>query len=206
MSNMENSLHSLIIPTGQLDDRYSASISASIKAYVLDRSLRSQSDHYTVRDTLIFGYDYFLLIEGRVQFTAIPEYLQDLCQNCIEALGEQYNLGSYKDYSNIIISVYREGYHLQPHIDVDPSSDAIFYFGENVVGVILESDSEGRLYFVEAASEMDAVGKKPLVVLPEQDGLVYLLNGTARRNPYFHGVSTVKKIRISVTFRTVKFK
>lgn len=206
MSNKENALHSLIIPTGQLDATYADSISRSIKAYVIERSMRSQSDPYTVRDTLTFGYDYFSLIEGRVQFTAIPEYLQELCQNCIEALDQKYNLGSYQDYSNIIISVYREGYHLQPHVDVDPSEDATFYFGENVVGVVLESDSEGQLYFVEATSEMDAAGKKPLVVLPENNGLVYLLNGTARRKPYFHGVTTVKKTRISVTFRTVKFK
>lgn len=206
MLNMENAQHALIVPTGQLEATYAANISRSIKAYVIERSMRSQSDPYTVRDTLIFGYDYFSLIEGRAYFTAIPEYLQELCHNCIEALGEKYHLGSYQDYSNIIISVYREGYHLQPHVDVDPSDDAIFYFGENVVGVILESDSKGQLYFVEATSEMDAVGKKPIMALPEKDGLVYLLNGTARRKPYFHGVTTVKKTRISVTFRTVKFK
>jgi hypothetical protein len=41
--------------------------------------------------------------------------------------------------------------------------------------------------------------------LNEEVGTVYLLNGKYRRQPYFHGVSKVKDLRISVTFRSVIF-
>lgn len=42
--------------------------------------------------------------------------------------------------------------------------------------------------------------------LNEQIGSVFLLNGTNRRFPYYHGVSPVTTKRVSITFRTVIFE
>jgi hypothetical protein len=44
-----------------------------------------------------------------------------------------------------------------------------------------------------------------MLELDETKGLGFLLTGKLRYKPYYHGVSKVKKQRISVTFRTVEF-
>lgn len=200
-------MNGLLVPTAQLDKSFVDNIVKQLNAQLAASGLlREQSDDYTVRDTLAFGYDYFALLEGDQAFTPIPAYLEKLCHACIEALGPGYQLGAAQDYSNVIVSIYREGYRLQPHVDVDPSENMNFYFGDQVIGVVLECDQAGRFYLVQGESEADTAGKPPLWTLAETPGMVFLLEGMARRKPYFHGVTRVNKLRISVTFRTVIFK
>lgn len=197
----------LSVPVAQLDKLFVNDTLTDLDEYLVSRSLlHEQADDYTVRETLHFGYDYFALLNDDKTFTPIPTFLQELCARCMDVLGSDYHLGSHQDYSNVIVSIYHEGYRLRPHVDVEPTENENFYFGEYVIGVILESDSEGHLYVVKAQDEADAVDKKPLWVLAETAGTVFLLAGAARCHPYFHGVTTVKKLRISVTFRTVMFK
>lgn len=170
-----------------------------------------QQTIHTIRKTYSFGYDYFSLHNGDRTFTEIPKFIEELCQHCIESLDTDGSLGNYKEYTNIIVSIYEAGYCLQPHIDVDHREQISdgkmvdFYFGSQLFGVILEADQEGRLYFVKSDSDTDFSQSKKIVELDETAGMTFLISGDLRHKPYYHGVSKVIKSRVSVTFRTVKF-
>ncbi|HSW70591.1 MAG TPA: 2OG-Fe(II) oxygenase, partial [Gammaproteobacteria bacterium] len=161
----------------------------------------------TQRDTFQFGYDYFSMAKDDFSMVPIPSYLRDLCQACISAFGKQYELGAAEDYENVMVSRYRPGYQLEPHMDVDVSDQFTdgkkvnFYFGETVLGVVLQPDLDGKLFVIDA--EIHDKLSSPVFFLNEQMGTAYLLNGKYRRHPYLHGVSKVRDHRISVTFRTV---
>jgi len=166
----------------------------------------------TLRETVLYGYDYFSLEENNQTFTLIPDYIQTLCQACIDAFGNQHCLGEAQDYKNIIISLFKPGYQLEAHTDVasgDQFSDntiqkpANFYFGDRIIGVILEVDEEGRFYLLESDSDTYPVKGRLLFELDEKQGLTYLICDRFRRRPFYHGVSKVKRFRMSVTFRTV---
>lgn len=180
----------------------------------LNKNLSSGVIHFqdtglTVRKTCSFGYDFFSLIDNDKTFVEIPLYLQELCRSCIDAFPANFNLGNAQNYLNVIVSFYNPGYVLEPHFDVDFSDRFIhdkhvdFYFGENVMGVILQADSQGRFYLLK--SENNLQDRIPIVELNEDAGTVFLLQGVTRRKPYYHGVSLVAHSRISVTFRTVSF-
>lgn len=154
----------------------------------------------THRLTYNFGYDYFQMRESDYTYVPIPPYLADLCRECLEALGMEAT--SAKDYDNIIVSYYKAGDRLEPHFDVDISwpvtggQPVNFYFGEDVIGVVLEPDAAGRFYLLDPNGQV-------LEELDEKAGMVFLLSGEVRRQPYRHGVSVVQESRVSVTFRTV---
>jgi hypothetical protein len=170
-----------------------------------------QSTSSTKRETYNFGYDYFNLVKGDNTFTKIPPYLMDLCGVSIDAFGSPYNFEKAEDYLNVIISVYHKDYQLEPHVDVD-FSDRItdgkfvdFCFGETVIGVVLRPDSKGQFYIIESSAEKAQLDLNHTIRLDEKPGTAFLLTGPLRRKPYYHGVSLVKDLRISVTFRTVQF-
>ena len=164
--------------------------------------LKLQDTAKTKRKTCSFGYDYFTLLDGDKTFTPIPYYLEKLCKISIASFPEKYNLGDYKNYLNVIVSFYENGYQLEPHIDVDMTdrfSDGKktdFYFGEHVIGVVLQADETGRFYISKEDEVME---------VDEAVGTTFLLTGELRRKPYYHGVNVVTHSRISVTFRTVMF-
>lgn len=169
----------------------------------------------TRRDTLSFGYDYFDMQGAEWPFTPIPDYMVDLCRACIHSFaGQPFELGQAEDYQNVIISMYKQGRKLEPHADVsvgdkfsDPSTGRLanFYFGENILGVVLETDETGRLYFVKSDEGVYPIKGERCFELNEHPGLTYVLRDEGRYHPYYHGVSPVSNSRISVTFRTVHF-
>ena len=135
----------------------------------------------------------------------------DLCEASIDAFGSSYKLGKAEDYLNVIVSVYHKDYQLEPHVDVD-FSDRItdgkhvdFCFGETVIGVVLRPDSKGQFYIIESSAKNPQLDLKHAIRLDEKLGTAFLLTGALRRKPYYHGVSPVESLRISVTFRTVQF-
>lgn len=177
-------------------------------------ALHMQNSTFTKRETLTYGFSYFGLAKGDRSFIDIPPSLINLCGECIGALGRNgIDVGSTRDYTNVIASFYGPGYQLEPHVDVDRThmqaegSEANFYFGENVIGVVLHPDvssgvdDPGSFYVADASS----LSMSPIVKLDETPGLVYLLTGCQRRAPFAHGVTKVNHSRVSVTFRTVHF-
>lgn len=172
----------------------------------------NQHNHRTKRQTLNFGYDFVKLRLGDKRFTPIPLSLQTLCEDAVRSLQRKVDhpLPSAEAFKNCIISIYKHGDKLEPHIDTDrPGLDKYgFCFGDDIIGVILEADRNGKFYIQEAPanSRRPHFDAARAFILPEQDGTAFLLNGEARRSPYFHGVSPVDKRRISVTFRSVELK
>lgn len=169
-----------------------------------------QDSATTKRKTYSFGYNYFSLLENNRNFTLIPTYLQTLCQQCIDSFPKELALGEAQDYKNAIVSFYEPGYSLEPHYDVDvdqytEGKDVDFYFGENIIGVILVADSSGKLYFSQTDDDSKRLEAPKLFELEEKLGTTYLMAGKYRRKPYYHGVSKVDKLRISVSFRTIQF-
>ena len=202
------------LPTALIDSQYIEKTIELLERYLhQEGEFHFQNTKNTKRETYTFGYSFFRMVEGDKTFVDIPPYLKNLCQKAIDALGESYHLGLVSDYQNVIISIYQQGYFLEPHVDVDFSyqvaegSPTDFYFGENVIGIVLEADAEGHFYLVKVDSSEDRLSPTLLkpVELKEQSGLAYLLTGEQRREPFFHGVTQVQKRRISVTFRTVHF-
>lgn len=166
---------------------------------------------YTNRKTISFGHDYFKLAENDRTFTEIPEYLLQLCKELVESFSAQYKLPNYKKFTNVIISIYNKGYKLEPHVDVSHLNMTVgdkpvnFYFGEHVLGVILKADQEGHLYIIQSKNNEKPHSLSPILKIDEITGLGYLLTGQLRYKPYYHGVTSVKNLRISVTYRTVEF-
>lgn len=170
-----------------------------------------QNSARTQRRTYEFGYRYADMLNGDFSLTPIPDFLHDICAAAVKRLQGVANetLPRPRDFKNCIISIYEAGFRLQPHIDVDtrrmPTSEGknpAFHFGNKIVGVVIKSDSQGGLYLLSATTRQE-LERPDLTREPigEVDGLAYLLNGPNRNRA--HGVSTVKKGRISATFRTV---
>lgn len=140
-----------------------------------------------------------------------------------------------KDFNNVIISHYSPGDQLQPHIDVSKRYPRLktvpmekrgkkkrsggkerrpqkrelnnpFYFGENVIGVVIKADQQGGLYLQEMRpKEKPQFDAQRATHIDEDDGTIFLLAGDGRHAPWQHGVSPILEERISITFRDVKF-
>ena len=177
--------------------------------YFLEQ-LNLQETEITHRKTYSFGYNYFSLIEDNKKFTHIPSYLKELCQACLDSFPKEYELGKADDYLNVIVSIYEPGYQLEPHVDVDTDQytegkKVDFHFSENIVGVVLKPDTSGKLYMVKADDESQRLTAPKIFELDEKAGTSYLMSGEGRHKPYYHGVSKVNDLRVSVTFRQVIF-
>jgi len=200
-----------MLPTSKICHKSVEEILALIQRNLFAINGNFQNNTKTIRKTYSFGYDFFSLLDNDRTFVPIPDYLQELCRLSINSFSQQYDLGEVQDYSNVIISYYQSGYKLEPHVDVDFSHQFTdgkhvnFYYGENVIGVILQPDDNGRLYILKA-NDINTIDQGDKVLeLQEEVGTTYLLTGKYRRKPYYHGVNTVNNSRITVTFRTVKF-
>jgi hypothetical protein len=170
-----------------------------------------QTGPQTHRFMFEFGYKYADLIAGKRSFTLIPQPLKYFLTVVLCELKKVTHLQSVnaEDFTNCILSVYGPGDALEPHIDVAPqtySQKYNFYFGEGVIGVVLQPDESGKFYLIEAidGQKPDALSV-PKKELKEKLGTVFLLQGKERFYPYYHGVSRVQNQRISLTFRTVHF-
>ncbi len=203
-----------MIPTAHIDPQLIRETLEQFQSEAYVENENFQNTATTLRSTVSFGYDYFSLDQSNRTFVPIPEYIQALCQACIDALGNEDALGRAQDYKNVIVSIYQPGYQLEAHTDVaegDQYADnttqkpASFYFGDKIIGVILEVDETGRFYILRSNDNTYPIQGNKLHELDETPGLTYLLCDRFRRSPFYHGVSQVKHSRMSITFRTVHF-
>ncbi len=162
----------------------------------------TQDDGRTQRKTVEYGYSFFKLEKGKRDYTPPPKFLQELGKKACQVLGHEAPAA----FTNIILSVYNSGYHLEPHVDVDQTTGYDFWFSERVYGVVVQPDTTGHLYLAEYEGD----GPVPLDLqhtydLDEQVGTVFCLQGEQRHGPCYHGVTNISDHRISLTFRTVEF-
>lgn len=187
-------------PQAQLDKAILESFLPAIMAEC-EEEFALQNDDRTRRHTRQWGFSYFNMIRGTFSYEEPPAFLQELGAAICRTLGHEP-----KKFTNIILSRYEAGFHLEPHVDVHEGHvDAKgFYFNENVYGIVVEADPTGHLYFVR--HEGDALPQLDLphvYDLDEKAGSIFCLQGVYRRAPLYHAVSEVSRRRISITFRTV---
>lgn len=186
-------------PQSQLDPILLESFYPQIMSEV-EKPFFYQNDGRTHRGTREYGYSFFKMETGDFSYSPPPLFLQQLGAKICEALGDPQ-----QEFTNIILSLYDEGFHLEPHVDTnatDPHKG--YYFEENVYGIIIAADATGHLYFVRDDAHLrPPLDLKPIYALEEKPGLIFCLKGTYRKSPFFHGVTKVSNHRISITFRRV---
>jgi hypothetical protein len=169
----------------------------------MEKEFALQDDQRTHRFTREYGYGFFKLENGNQDYTPIPAFFQDLGDKVCKKFGHPYQF-----FTNVILSYYDEGFHLEPHEDVNDSMPLLkgYFFDENVYGLIVEADKTGHLYFVkDEINSVPSLNLNPIYSLKEEPGTIYCLQGQYRKAPYFHGVTRVAKKRVSITFRKVIF-
>uniref|UniRef100_A0A7S4G1S8 Fe2OG dioxygenase domain-containing protein n=1 Tax=Eutreptiella gymnastica TaxID=73025 RepID=A0A7S4G1S8_9EUGL len=162
------------------------------------------------RKTINFGWDFVGLERGEKTWIEFPEEIATLRDAVVAALAP-HAPGPGAQYDNVIVSIYGPGEGLQAHFDRDERADRgisrIYYFGEQVLGVVLVPDEEGHLQY----QHHPAKGEKPppdspvLFALPEEVGTCFCMQGQVRHWPYYHSVSAVAQKRVSLTIRTTHF-
>ncbi len=170
----------------------------------IEKEFAHQEDSRTKRNTRTYGYSFFKMENNDFNFTPVPEFLQILGQHICESLGHPK-----VEFTNVILSMYEEGFYLEPHVDTNPSDfpNKNYHFDENVYGLIVEPDSTGHLYFIRHDNDLVPPLDLPILYsLEEHPGTIFCLKDSLRKAPYFHGVTSVSKRRISLTFRTVTIK
>jgi len=168
----------------------------------VSKEFSQQNDGRTHRNTREYGYSFFKMENNDFSYTPPPQFLQELGAEICKALGQKP-----VEFTNIILSCYGTGFHLEPHVDVnakDLYKNCHFYFEENVYGIVIEADPTGHLYFVNWNNGlMPPLDLPPVCELKEKEGTIFCLQNEWRRSPYFHAVSKVSNRRISITFRRV---
>jgi hypothetical protein len=189
------------IPQGQIDEEVLAPYLPLI-AEELEKGVSLQDDGRTRRATREYGYSFFKMEQGDFSYSPPPAFLQEIGELVCQALGHEP-----KEFTNVILSLYGEGYSLEPHVDVgevDQYPGLSFYFDENVYGIVIEPDPTGRLFFVEWHEGLrPPLDLEPVFSLEEKMGTAFCLQDAFRKSPFFHGVSPISNQRISLTFRTV---
>lgn len=189
------------LPHAYLDQDILDQVSLDV-AEELNKKFDHQNDSRTLRNTREYGYSFFKMLNGDFSYSIPPRFLQELGDRICRSLDHEA-----VEFTNIILSCYEEGFHLEPHVDVnvkDLYGNAPFYFDERVYGIIIEADANGHLYFVKWENGLvPPLNLTPIYSLNESPGLIFCLEGDLRKSPYFHAVSQVANRRLSITFRTV---
>jgi hypothetical protein len=172
------------------------------------RSLREEikhawpdAKHY--RETIDFGKVFPALEEGCLTERPIPDFIAEIRNQLFQVFKHQINENvSAEDYDNCIITIYQPGNGIAPHIDRNfewssKNENRKYYFGESIIGLIVEPDTVQSLYF-----ENPEVGEKSRFYLDEKPGSAFLFQGSLR-NQWKHGLLPVERERISMTFRRV---
>ena len=68
------------------------------------------------------------------------------------------------------------------------------------------ADPTGNFYIQNICGREKQYDPQQASHINERTGAMYALAGDTRHAPWHHGVSTVSKERVSVTFRTVEFQ
>lgn len=171
----------------------------------------------STRETWNYGYSFFHETpSGKPQYFAPPEALKTLGKEVVKQyhdyLPDQYTVDNY------IISVYNEGHELLPHFDFGrnnaphqnkyPYNKGIkFYYDDYILGLVIQPDSEGKLFWVHSPSTkaMPTDCAERVYTLKEEEGDTFCFGGALRFHPWYHGVSKVMNQRVSITFRATKF-
>lgn len=192
----------LSLPAGRISQEILDACKPQVEQ-LLAMDVAHQKDGRTNRMTREYGYSYFKLEQGDHSYHKPPEFLQELGNQICQALEHPARI-----FTNVIVSLYEKGYHLEPHIDVSlENATNGFYFSEEVYGIIIEADEAGRLYFISHCGEdPPPLNADPVYAVDEKPGTVFCLQGPLRHAPFHHAVSTVTNRRISVTFRQVFFQ
>lgn len=191
------------IPVGKLDE----SILDPFLPFItqeLNKEFALQNDGRTRRCTREYGYSFFRLENGDYTLSPIPPFFQELGELVCKEFGYPSDT-----FTNVILSYYDQGYHLEPHEDINDSMPIQkgYFFDEQVFGIVIEADATGHLFFVkDEINRIPLLTLEPVYHLQEEKGTIYCLEGPFRKFPYFHGVTEVTNKRISITFRKVIFE
>ncbi len=204
---------SLCLPHGQMNAAFVRAAHEAVLRLVDGIEGGQQNTERTRRTTWEFGYQFHRLKFGGRQQQKFPPIIRDVLSAALEVAkrASPHTLPAMADFNNCIISLYKEGDRLEPHIDVHAGRPMAFrqrktggfYFGENILCVVLEADETGRLVLLPPRGGSEAAPLNAML-LHEKDGSVFVLHGDAR-NLWFHEVSPVKRQRLSLTFRTTHF-
>ncbi len=156
------------------------------------------------RETIEFGIVYRQLEEEKIVENPMPAWITKIRQTIFEKFRDQIQEGSQsEEFNNCIVSFYKAGDGMVPHIDraiigAKDGRERSYYFGDSILGLILVPDTQQGLYFLNPTGN-------ERISLKEEKGMAFLFQGELRQK-WKHGLDTVEKNRISMTFRTVKFK
>lgn len=191
-------------------------IDAKLVGAVCKRLEKEETQHWAdekqpARCTINYGWNFVALESGEKQFIDLPEEIASIRSAVHDVLRPQLATPSApEDFDNVIVTIYGQGEAIVPHIDRDgrheSGKNVAYHFGETILGVILQADSTGRLKFIRHHGEgKPLLEAAPYMELNEKSGLAFLFQGKLRHFPYFHAVSTVTNLRMSITFRTTHF-
>lgn len=158
------------------------------------------------RETIDFGKVFPALEEGYMIERPIPDFIAEIRNQLFQIFKNQINEDVTADeYDNCIITIYQSGNGIAPHIDrnfewASKNENRKYYFGDSVMGLIVEPDMTQSLYF-----EDPKIGEKSRFYLEEKPGTAFLFQDSLR-NEWKHGLLPVAQERISMTFRRVMVK
>lgn len=169
---------------------------------VLSLSTTTWPNSTYYRETIDFGKVFPALEEGIIIEVPIPSFVTEIRAKLFEIFKDHLQETTAEEYDNCIITIYHCGDGIAPHIDRNlewamKSPNRKYYFGDSVIGLIIEPDLEQSLYF-----EHPLEGR---FYLKEHPGTAYLFQD-ALRHEWRHGLFPVAQRRISMTFRKVVFK
>lgn len=163
----------------------------------------SWPDTYYYRETIDFGKVFHELEKNNIVERPIPLFVKEVRKQLFEIFKNQLPKNDCpEDYDNCIITIYQPGYGIDAHIDQNLEWAKVkegrhYYFGESIIGLIIEPDTLQSLFF-----ENPKIGEASRFYLEEKVGTAFLFQGSLR-NEWKHGVPPVEKRRISMTFRKV---
>ncbi len=198
------------IPVAQIDEEILRPAQIFLTSQFQHSASRGHHAENTSRNTLSYGYDFFRMRNNDFRPRPTPQILKDVCASAVQKLEEVISrkLPSVSAFNSCLVSLYERGGKLEPHVDTAKDfSRSKFYFGDDIIGVVINADTSGKLYVQKQINGIRPVFDEARGwVVPEQDGCAALLTGRMRHYPYMHGVTEVAERRVSITFRTVEFK
>jgi hypothetical protein len=171
-----------------------------------DEIKHTWSDARYYRETIDFGKVFPALEEGYIIERPIPDFVAKIPNQLFQIFQNQMDENiTADDYDNCIITIYQSGNGIAPHIDrnwewADKDENRKYYFGDSIIGLIVEPDVTQSLYF-----EDPKIGEKSRFYLEEKPGTAFLFQDSLR-NAWKHGLLPVERERISMTFRRVMVK
>jgi len=141
---------------------------------------------------------------GGLKKGPFPPFIVEIRNQLFEKFKEELDENDLpEDYDNIILTIYQSGDGIAPHIDRNlewalRAENRRYYFGESIMGLIVEPDTMQSLFFQDPA-----VGEESRFHLNEEQGTAFLFQGELRHK-WKHGLLPIENRRISITFRKVE--